>query len=389
MIKGTYEPHGGTESVISGFLDYMDYGRFRPHLAMLSKPGAGRVPPLLKDPDRVPQRAVRWPGTLGAMSAARQLARLVDEWQIDLVHTHDHRSTLAARLLMHYRPLPWVSHMHGWLGKTGILLNQFHEAVAKRLQRRADIVIGGSAHTCSEVEHLGMRKLYVLPNGIAIPSLNEVAVAAKAIRGRLGVGEDTILCGVTARLHPGKGHAYLFDACKRLRDAGHDLRVLVVGDGDHRPALEQAARDLGITPFVHFAGRVPQVLDYLAAMDIFVLPSLKESLSIAVLEAMAARRPVVTTRVGDFHTLISHGTNGMLVTPGDAQALAEGVEPLLHDPALRGRMAEAGQQTVRDRFSIQAMVRAMEGYYLEAIADAQSRRYVEVRPSKAGQKSLR
>lgn len=367
MVKGAYEPHGGPESVISDYLDHMDYTRFRPHLALLARADAASVPALIKDPEIVPQRQILWQGTFGAWQAARGLSALVDEWKIDVIHTHDHRSILAARLLMLQSPLPWISHMHGWLGKTGVLGNQINEGIAKRLQGRADIVIGGSRHTCSEVEHLGMRKLYVLPLGIAIPDVGAEADEAAMIRSRLGVASGAILCGVTARLHPGKGHRFLFEACRMLRDAGYDLQVLVVGEGDHRPALQQTARDLGLTRAIHFAGRVPRVLPYLVALDVFVLPSLKESLSLAVLEAMAAARPVVTTRVGDFHTLIEPGVNGMLVSVGDARALADGIAPLLSDTDLRARMASAGQRTVRERFSVDAMVRTMEGHYLEAV----------------------
>lgn len=368
-LKGAYEPHGGTESVLSGFLDETDRARYRPHLVVLSKPGGPVVPDLAKDPGAVPQRVLPW-GGMRSFATIDELAGIVRRERIRIVHSHDSRSTLAAWLLLRRQPVTWVAHMHGWLGRTSVVKNQVVEALAKRLQRRADLVIGGSRHTCSEVEHLGMRRLHVLPNGIRIPDMSGLGPDRRRLREQFGIADSTILVGVVSRLHPGKGHRHLFEAISRLRHRGLDVALLVVGDGDHRAALEEQVRSLALSPAVRFAGRVESVAPYLAAMDVYCLPSLKESLSIAVLEAMAAGLPVVTTRVGDFATLIDPGRNGYLAAPGDAAALEEPLGSLVSDRALRERIGQAGLQTVRERFSLQSMVRRLESLYDEALAAA-------------------
>jgi glycosyltransferase involved in cell wall biosynthesis len=355
--------------VLSGFLDETDRARYRPHLVVLSKPGGPVVPDLAKDPGAVPQRLLHW-GGMRSFATIRELADIVRRDRIRIVHSHDSRSTLAAWLLMRREPVTWVAHMHGWLGRTSVAKNQIVEAIAKRLQRRADLVIGGSRHTCSEVEHLGMRRLHVLSNGIRIPDMTRLGPDRRRLREQFGVADSTILVGVVSRLHPGKGHRHLFEAISRLRNRGMDVAVLVVGDGDHRAALEDQVRSLALSPIIRFAGRVESVAPYLAAMDVYCLPSLKESLSIAVLEAMAAGLPVVTTRVGDFSSLIDPGRNGYLAVPGDAGALEEPLGKLVVDRALRERIGRAGLQTVRERFSLQSMVRRLESFYDEALTAA-------------------
>ena len=367
IIKGAYEPHGGTESVLSGFLDLLDPTRYRPHLVMLSKPNAPQVPPLAKDPSKVRQSTISW-GRLRTLDAIRELTEVADAEQIDIIHSHDSRSTVAAWLLAKRRPVVWVAHMHGFLGRTGVLKNQFVEAIAKRLQRRADLVIGGSEHTCSEVRGLGMKKLRVLPNGIRIPDIASLQHERRCLREAYGIADDTVWIGVTSRLHPGKGHRYLFPAVSELARRGLPVRLLVIGDGDHGPVLMEQVRNLGLEHFVQFTGRVPEVLPYLTALDVFCLPSLKESLSIAVLEAMAAGLPVVTTRVGDFEQLIAQGENGFLVPPEETSPLTDALAALVASSALRTRLGVAGRCTVQERYSLETMVRTLEHYYDEAFA---------------------
>jgi glycosyltransferase involved in cell wall biosynthesis len=264
--------------------------------------------------------------------------------------------------------MPWLAHMHGWLGKTSILRNQFVEGLSKRLQRRADVVLGGSAFTCSEVAHLGMKRMHVLPNGVNLPPLNAAPEERRRVRALLGIDDSAVVIGVTSRLHPGKGHRFLFEAFAQLQQKHPTARIIVVGDGDYRSTLEAIAKDTGIANAVKFAGRVPAVLPYLFAMDIFCLPSLKESLSMAVLEAMAAARCTVTTDVGDFRTLITPNENGQIVPPENAPALAAALDPLLSDATLRTRLAAAARTTIEHKFSVAGMVRSLEHFYDETLA---------------------
>ena len=142
---------------------------------------------------------------------------------------------------------------------------------------------------------------------------------------------------------------------------------LIAGRGEREAALREQARSLAIDGHVRFLGFRHDVPELLALCDVFVLPSLSEGLSIAILEAMAAARPVVTTRVGGNPELVVQGETGILVEPTDAPGLAGAVTRLLTDPAEARRLGENGLSRVRSRFTIGAMVREYETIYEEAL----------------------
>jgi glycosyltransferase involved in cell wall biosynthesis len=150
------------------------------------------------------------------------------------------------------------------------------------------------------------------------------------------------------RLAAVKGLPVLFEAVAALRARHPDLALDLVGDGAERPALEALATRLGIAEATRFLGYRSQdeVAARLAETDLFVLPSFAEGVPVVLMEALAARVPVVATRVAGVGELVEDGASGLTVPPGDATALAEAIDRLLADPALRARMGEAGRARV-------------------------------------------
>jgi glycosyltransferase involved in cell wall biosynthesis len=155
----------------------------------------------------------------------------------------------------------------------------------------------------------------------------------------------------------------LFRAAAELMPRIPSLHVLIVGDGDLRPSLERLAQTLGIAPRVRFAGFRRDIPAVLQAMDVAVLPSRFEGMGRAVIEAQAAGCPVVASRVGGIPDVIEHERTGLLVPPGDAAALAQAVERLHRDGALRERLRRAAQQAVDERFDAKTMVRQIIDVY--------------------------
>jgi glycosyltransferase involved in cell wall biosynthesis len=156
------------------------------------------------------------------------------------------------------------------------------------------------------------------------------------------------------RLAGVKGVPVLFDALERLKDRAGGVRVTMVGDGPERAALEADARARGLAELITFTGYLSQdaVAGVLDEADLLVLPSFAEGVPVTLMEAMAARLPVVTTLVGGIPELVEDGVSGYLVPPGNPDILADRLETLLADPDLRARMGEAGREKVTADFEV-------------------------------------
>ncbi len=177
-------------------------------------------------------------------------------------------------------------------------------------------------------------------------------------RAALGLAPEGALIGIVATLRSWKGHRYLLEAFAGLADRG--ARLLVVGDGPQREALEALAGQLGIAARVRFAGNQDDVAPWLQALDLFCLPSYaNEGVPQALMQAMACGLPVISTPVGSIGEIVQDGDTGRLVPPEDAPALASAIEALLADPALRGRLGTNARAAALQRFGEERMVERM------------------------------
>jgi len=201
------------------------------------------------------------------------------------------------------------------------------------------------------VERVPAHKVTVLYNGIEHSRFSSAA-GRQDVRRRLGFAEGDTVIGTVATLRPIKGLDDLIAAASDLAPKHPAMRVLLVGDGPHRGALETKARTAGLEQRIRFAGSQNDVPSFLAAMDIAVLPSLAEGFSNALLEYMAAGLPIVATDVGGNREAL--GETGLLVPPGQPEALAEAIARLVRDPELRRRLGAAAQDRVRSQFGIDA-----------------------------------
>ncbi len=189
-------------------------------------------------------------------------------------------------------------------------------------------------------------------------------------RAALPWSEPRLVIGVACALRPEKGLFTLLDAFARMRERYPQARLLIVGSGPMGGQLEERARRLGIGSVCHFQPAVEEVAPWLRAMDIFVLPSLSEALSNALMEAMACGCCAVASEVGGNPELVKHGETGWLFPAGDSLALAAALESLLDNQALRHRLAEAGAGFIREGFSSQAAARRMGRIYAGCIGGA-------------------
>ena len=188
-----------------------------------------------------------------------------------------------------------------------------------------------------------------------------------SLRTELGIRDEERIVAAVGSLYDVKGHKYLLEAVPSILRAHPSTVFLIAGRGEREAALRRQAQRLGIDARVQFLGFRPDVPALLAMCDVFVQPSLSEGLSIAILEAMGAARPVVTTRVGGNPELVVDGETGILVEPADARGLTSAVTRILSDPAEARRLGENGLSRVLSRFTASVMVRAYEAIYDAAL----------------------
>jgi glycosyltransferase involved in cell wall biosynthesis len=207
-------------------------------------------------------------------------------------------------------------------------------------------------------EHVPAHKLAMIHNGIPVgaPDLEERVRRRGEIRSEMEVPEGAPIIGITAVLRPEKNHPLLLQAFSQIHQSFESAELWIVGDGPERNRLEENVSRLGLQGSVRFLGHRADARRLMAGWDVAVLSSHIEALPLSLLEAMDAALPVVSTRVGALEEMVEEGRSGLLVSPGDPQALADGILTLLKDPPLRSRMGEHGQAICRRRFSVEGMV---------------------------------
>jgi glycosyltransferase involved in cell wall biosynthesis len=229
-----------------------------------------------------------------------------------------------------------------------------------------DLILANSEAVKQDVvrqERVAPSKVRVIYNGIE--SSRYAVEADQALRSSLGIPDRTV--GVVARLVDYKGHRFFLEACPEIRRRHPAVTFLLIGDGPDRSELEDYVRTLGLERSVRFLGSRPDIPELLSVLDVVVLPSLEEGFPNAVLEAMAAGRPVVATRVGGVPEAVVHEKTGLLVPPRDPSALADAVNCLLGDAGRRADMGRMGQKRVSEFFSLSRLVGEMEDLYEESL----------------------
>ncbi len=323
---------GGAESVV---YQLAEAGVELGDDVVVATSGGWRVPELERLGVPVVGLPLADPGVRGVLRSAFELRRWLQNAEpIDVVHAHNVRATAVARLAMILggARVPIVSTVHG-------LDASRYASAARLLTHAADVVVAVSDDVASRLRAAGLpeARLRVVPN--APPTL--VLVEPASARRQLGLpGEGPVVLCV-ARLTRPKRHDLLVEAWS---DAPSGAVLVLAGDGERRPALEEQTARLGLGDRVRFLGDRRDVGRLLSAADLLVLPSDHEGLPISVLEAMSAGVPVVASRVGG---LVALGPDALLlVEPGSAAALGEGIARVLADSALADRLGERGRNLV-------------------------------------------
>ena len=252
-----------------------------------------------------------------------------------------------------------------------------YQALADRLLApltdRAIAVSGSTRDFLVRERFVPASRVRLIWNGAPLDEFAPVSgERALRVRRELQIPDDAPLVGAIGRLNTQKGHAYLLAAAPAVLAAEPRAFFLVAGDGDLMEPLRQQARALALADRVRFAGHRTDVPDLLGAIDVLAIPSLYEGTPLALFEAMAAGKAIVSSAVDGCAEVLEQGRTALLVPPRDPAALAAAIGSLLLDPEKRRRLAEAAREASRS-YDIVACVARMQDLYVEVLAQGDAR----------------
>lgn len=307
--------------------------------------------------------------------AVVRLARLIRRFRPHIVHTHTAKAGAlgrAAALLAGVSAPALVHTFHGHVFRgyfTAARARAFL-TVERWLAGRTDRLLAVSPTVRRELLSLGIgrpERMTVMPLGLDLAPFLHADVARGRFRAELGVPEATPLVGIVARLVPIKAHEVFVAGARALAARVRSACFVVVGDGERRSELEALARGAGLTDRIRFVGWRRDLDRVYADLDVVVLTSRNEGSPVALIEAMAAGRAVVATRVGGVPDLVEDRVTGSLVPPDDAGALALAIEALLADPSRRARLGAAARQRVHPAYGAERLLADMDRLYTDVL----------------------
>ena len=305
----------------------------------------------------------------GTAGEVRRMAALFHAQPVDLLHFNDtgcQPVLVAARLA----GIPCTTGtLHSLPSSDAADTDAVHRGIECAAMRSLSVAIAPSEFSRRawlRRTRVRPRRIRVIYNGVDAAAF-QPAREPEEVRRELGIPAGAHVIGVTARLHPVKGHAHLLRALPRVVRAVPEAHLLLVGDGPERARLERMAAGEGLRDRVHFAGHRSDVADLTQLYDVNVLPSQSESLPYTLIEAMLLGKPAVASRCGGIPELVEDGVNGTLVPPGDEAALAAAITDLLTDPAKAGAYGRAGRRRAEERFTKERMVSETFALYQELL----------------------
>ncbi len=303
------------------------------------------------------------------LSPVNEMASLIRREGFSIVHTHGVRANLVGRLAARRaRVSRVVTTVHSVLDfdyprYLDRLVNRMCENLTRRFTSRF-IAVSEMLREQLTREGIPRDRITTIYNGLELGQYNPLA-SGQGVREELGLNPEQTVAGIIARLHPVKGHDTLLKAMAEVVPDFPDLVLLVVGSGTERQRLERVTEGLGLKDRVIFTGFRSDIPEVIAALDFLVLPSLSEGLGLIVMEAMAMQKPVLATRVGGIPEVVTPGRDGLLVPPGDPEALARGIRTLAGDRELASRLAAAARKTIETKFSAEKMGAETAALYQE------------------------
>jgi len=302
-------------------------------------------------------------------SAVAHIRRLIAKHNVDVLHSHGYKTDLYALAAAMRNRVALVATSHNWPSK--LLSMRIYAALDRLALRMFDKVIVVSDTVARILRNSGvaMEKVAMIPNGV---DLARFRTAIPKLRIENGLPKNPVV-GFVGRLVPEKGGALLMRAAQHVLSKHPNVTFVLVGEGPAAAEWKTLASELGISKNVIFAGARDDIPQVYASFDMVVLPSLVEAMPMCLLEAMAAGRPVIATRVGAVPRLILDSQTGLLLQPGVTSALAMAIIRLLESPDLACRLGENGRARVAQHFSAEVMAKRYIAMYDQVLVGRDNR----------------
>ncbi len=308
------------------------------------------------------------------LRAFMALVRLFRQLRPHIVETHTAKAGVVGRLAAWAAGVPITVHtfhghvFHSYFSPARSALVRW---VERLLALRTTRIIALGPAQRAEILSYGVgrpEQIVSVPIGLDLEPYRASERHRGRLRAELGVGPDTKLVGIVARLTAIKAHEVFLQAAAAVRRQHPDTQFVVVGAGERREELAQLAEEYGLAPAVHWIGWRRDLPVVYADLDIVALTSRNEGLPTTLVEAMAAGRPVVATRVGGVPTLVAHGDTGLLAASGDANALASGLLTVLSNRHYAERLGAAARASVYPAYDLSAFIPRMADFYRHLVA---------------------
>ena len=298
----------------------------------------------------------------------RKLSNIIRNKNIDIVHCQGGRGGFFSRIAAGKAKAPVISTVampvEGF--NVGILKKLFYVSLDRYSERFVDkfIVVNEELKKRLIEKHMvPPERVVKIYNGIEIDEYIPDIEAAKSIRQELNIDNNTMLIATIGRLAWQKGLSYFVHAAKDITKIYHNIKFLIVGEGEEKEILENLVRKLDIEKKVIFTGLRKDIRNILNAIDIFVLPSIREGQPIVLLEAMAMQKPIVASAIEGVQETVEDGLSALLVSPRNPQQLTEAIDTLLNNREKGDELGQAARKTACSKFNIKDKIEQHQCLY--------------------------
>jgi len=365
---------GGAQSALLSQAAALDPDRFEVHVATLRRVAGDPLEPAFRAAGIAVHDLTAADEPFGV--TLLRLHSLLKTLRPDIVHTHLAAAGITGRIMARVGRVPHVvSTLHNvsdWTEHRRQPLRTLDRATLRLADRICAVSNAAREAVVRAAPALAPRTI-TLRNGVAVERFRVAEGAREGARARLGFAPADFVVASVGRLEPGKGLATLLHAAARASARAPMLQLLLVGDGSERPMLERLATTLAIEDWVTFTGTRDDVPLLLAAADMFALPSRREGVGVAAIEALAAGLPVLASRVGGLPEIVTDGVCGRLLPPEDTTAWADALTRAASEPATIEPWRRAAPRRAH-AFSIEASVAVLEQLYDSLAAAATAHR---------------
>ena len=291
------------------------------------------------------------------------ISKYVRDNNIRLVHSHGYKPNIFLGVVPN-RKYKILATVHGWAKEYAGVRGKVYELLDAHSLKRFDSIVSVSKAVSEDLRIRGIneKKITLIYNGIKISKYRQTYDISE-IRNKYGVDDKAFMIGAVGRLTPVKGYTYLIEAMSLVIKEITNCHLFIAGEGPSRDHLESQIEKSNLQNRVKLLGYVNDIDLFLAAIDLFVMPSLTEGLPISLLEAMAASKPVLASAVGGMPEVIENTDVGVLVPPADPSALAESIIEMYRAKDWMSGVAMRGRTMVENKFSLSIMAKQYLSQY--------------------------